>query len=149
MKLVYIDVCCLNRPFDDQTQDRIRLESEAVLIILSQCMAGKLKWISSEVVEKEIAQTPDKWRQNRVKMLTSFADSIIKLNSGVIRRAEELELIGFGGFDALYLAAAEHGKADVLLTTDDGFEKIYRKHKEKIKLKVSNPLMWLEEGCLI
>jgi len=32
---IYLDVCCLNRPFDDQTQERIHLESEAVLIILS------------------------------------------------------------------------------------------------------------------
>lgn len=60
-----------------------------------------------------------------------------------------MELIGFGGCDALHLAAAEHGKVDVLLTTDDGIEKIYRKHKYKIKLKVLNPLMWLEEGWLI
>ena len=35
MPTVYLDVCCLNRPFDDQTQDRIRLESEAVLLILT------------------------------------------------------------------------------------------------------------------
>jgi len=25
---VYLDVCCLNKPFDDQTHDRIRLERE-------------------------------------------------------------------------------------------------------------------------
>jgi hypothetical protein len=25
--LIYLDVCCLNRPFDDQTQQRIRLEA--------------------------------------------------------------------------------------------------------------------------
>ena len=36
MPRVYFDACCLNRPFDDQTQDRIRLESEAVLLIMSQ-----------------------------------------------------------------------------------------------------------------
>jgi hypothetical protein len=29
---IYLDACCLNRPFDDQTQERIRLESEAVLL---------------------------------------------------------------------------------------------------------------------
>jgi len=23
---IYLDVCCLNRPFDDQVQDRVRLE---------------------------------------------------------------------------------------------------------------------------
>jgi len=30
---IYMDVCCLNRPFDDQKQDRIRVESDAVLAI--------------------------------------------------------------------------------------------------------------------
>jgi len=29
MERVYLDLCCLNRPFDDQTQERIRLETEA------------------------------------------------------------------------------------------------------------------------
>jgi hypothetical protein len=33
--LIYLNVCCLNRPFDDQTQERIRLEAEAVLRILA------------------------------------------------------------------------------------------------------------------
>ncbi len=27
---IYLDVCCLNRPFDDWTQERIRLEGEAI-----------------------------------------------------------------------------------------------------------------------
>jgi len=38
---VYLDVSCLNRPFDDQTQARIRLESEAVTIILDECEHGE------------------------------------------------------------------------------------------------------------
>jgi len=35
MTRLYLDVCCLNRPFDDQSQDRIRLEAEAVRVILN------------------------------------------------------------------------------------------------------------------
>ncbi len=31
---IYLDVCCLNRPFDDQTQDRIHLEAETILTIM-------------------------------------------------------------------------------------------------------------------
>lgn len=51
---VYMDVCCLCRPFDDRTQDRIRIESEAVLTILGRCNED---WIlfgsdSFEVVDK-------------------------------------------------------------------------------------------------
>ena len=28
---IYMDVCCFNRPYDDETQDRIRFEAEAVM----------------------------------------------------------------------------------------------------------------------
>jgi hypothetical protein len=50
MPRIYLDVCCLNRPFDDQTQDRVHLEAEAVILILTHCQAGEWEWISSEAV---------------------------------------------------------------------------------------------------
>ena len=28
---VYMDVCCLNRPFDNQSQDKVRFETEAII----------------------------------------------------------------------------------------------------------------------
>jgi len=49
-KIFSLDVCCLNRPFDDQTQPRIRLESEAILIILAQCEQRQWEWVGSEVL---------------------------------------------------------------------------------------------------
>ena len=33
--LIYLDMCCLKRPFDDQSKSRIRLEAEAVLVVLA------------------------------------------------------------------------------------------------------------------
>ena len=45
---IYMDVCCLNRPFDDQTQDRIYIESEAVLKILFNCQNGIWHLIGSD-----------------------------------------------------------------------------------------------------
>ena len=38
--LVYLDVCALSRPFDDQSFLRIRLETEAVNLILSKVHKG-------------------------------------------------------------------------------------------------------------
>jgi hypothetical protein len=38
---IYLDVCCLNRPFDDQGQERIRLEAEAVLLIIARMESGQ------------------------------------------------------------------------------------------------------------
>jgi hypothetical protein len=59
MPTIYLDACCLNRPFDDQTIDRVRLESEAVLLILKRIESDEWEWVSSEVLEFEINQTPD------------------------------------------------------------------------------------------
>lgn len=56
MPRIYLDACCLNRPFDDQTQDRIRLEAEAVLLILAHIEAGDWDMIGSEALEFEIGQ---------------------------------------------------------------------------------------------
>jgi hypothetical protein len=62
---LYLDVCCLNRPFDDQRQDRIRLEAEAVLLIMGRCEAGAWQWLSSAVVEEEVNHTPSSERRSR------------------------------------------------------------------------------------
>ena len=39
---VYLDVSCLNRPFDDQSQARIALESQAVVLILEKVSHDKV-----------------------------------------------------------------------------------------------------------
>lgn len=53
---IYMDVCCLNRPFDDQSQDRIFLETEAILAILSRCRKGEWALATSDVVEYELSR---------------------------------------------------------------------------------------------
>lgn len=54
MTKVYLDVCCLNRQYNDQTQDWIRLEAVAVLSILTRVENGELRSIGSTVVQTEI-----------------------------------------------------------------------------------------------
>ena len=56
--LIYLDVCCLNRPFDDQTQERIRLEAEAVMLIFNRCQNTQWQILGSEAIDDELEQTP-------------------------------------------------------------------------------------------
>lgn len=70
---IYFDVCCLNRPFDDQTQPRIRLEKEAIVLTLTRVAAKDLEWLSSSAVMAEIKQTPDPVRRYRMLSLLSMA----------------------------------------------------------------------------
>lgn len=145
MTTVYLDVCCLNRPFDDQSQDKIRLEAEAVLLILTHLAAGEWQWIGSEVVDSEIEQTPDPERKSRVKLLTTHVHRSILVEQTEVARAQQLEALGFHSFDALHLACAESAGADVFLTTDDRLLRLAARFLGQLGVRVENPLAWLKE----
>jgi hypothetical protein len=60
-----MDCCCLNRPNDDQTQDKIRIESDVIIAILYKCFYDSWKLIGSDIVEYEIMKTPDMNKKNK------------------------------------------------------------------------------------
>ena len=142
---IYLDVCCLNRPFDDQTQARVRLEAQAVLAILDRVSEGKWEWVSSEVVDLEISKAPDKERSDRVHFLMGVISRTASIEDREANRARQLEALGFHAFDALHIACAESAQVDVLLTTDDRFLRVARRVKDTLQVRVANPLQWLEE----
>jgi predicted nucleic acid-binding protein len=142
---IYLDVCCLNRPFDDQRQDRIRLESEAVLLILGHCEAGTWQWISSAVVEEEVNNTPSHERRYRVRSMLSGAHSMVALTEAAVIRAQELKAMGFRTYDALHLACAEEATVNNFLPTDDCVLCIAASHAAELHIRVANPLTWLME----
>ena len=142
---IYLDVCCLNRPFDDQRQNRIRLEAEAVLLILGRCEAGAWQWLSSAVVEEEVNNTPSSERRSRVRNMLSGVQSTVALTDVAIARAQELKAMGFRTYDALHLACAEQATVDIFLTTDDRVLRIATRHTAQLKVRVANPLNWLLE----
>jgi hypothetical protein len=43
---IYLDVCCFNRPFDDPSQDRVRVEAEAAKAIVLKI--GRGEWNGRE-----------------------------------------------------------------------------------------------------
>lgn len=138
-------MCCLNRQFDDQTQDRIHLESEAILSILNY--SQNLDWnvIGSEVIDIEISRMPDSEKKLKVSILASMHQSYIAVDRGLEFRASKLEESGFKAFDALHIACAEKGYADVLLTTDDGLLRKAAQYRSNLKIEIRNPLEWVAE----
>ena len=145
MPRIYLDVCCLNRPFDDQRQDRIRLETEAVLLILERCEAGEWQWISSVVMEEEVNNTPNRERRHRVTSILSGAHVVVALTAIEAERAYVFKALGFRTYDALHLACAEQVGADVFLTTDDPIIRTATRHAEQLNVRVANPVTWLLE----
>ncbi|MBA1335456.1 MAG: hypothetical protein HPY66_1081 [Firmicutes bacterium] len=140
---IYMDVCCLNRPFDDQTQDKIRIESDAILAILSKCMSGEWQLLSSEVLDIEIENTQDKWKKSKVYELYKLAKEKIMLNDIIVKRAFEIQNSGLKSFDSLHVASAEYSKVDVFLTTDKNL--LHTAERLKLDIKTANPLNWFME----
>ena len=142
---VYLDACCLNRPFDDQSQPRVRLEAEAVSLILEKFNQDDWEWVGSEVLHYEVDQHPDSETRERILSFLSLTRRVVEINEKTLKRAEELEETGFDSYDAIHLASAEFGKADVFLTTDDQILKVSNRNKSLFSFPVENPVKWLEE----
>lgn len=114
-------------------------------MILAQCETGHWEWIGSEVLGLEINQTPDPERRRRVQLLTSHAHRSILVGQPEIKRAQQFEAWGISAFDALHLACAESGGADVFLTTDDKLLRKSTTYAKQLRVRVENPLAWLRE----
>ena len=116
---VYLDVCCLNRPFDDQSQDKVRFETEAVVSILKRCDAGP-DWqlIGSDIITLEIAKGHDPLKKQKVLLLYDGAVEKASYNTVIKARAAEFRQHNVKLFDSLHLASAEYISVDIFLTTD-------------------------------
>ena len=140
--IVYLDNCCYNRPFDDQMQERIHLESEAILAILKMGQVKRIVIAGSDILELEMNRMSDENKKRKVLDLYKAAD--IPYTSKIKKRSEEIVSISkIRTFDSLHIASAEEVNADVLLTTDDRFEKMAE--KLDLKTRVVNPLRFAWE----
>jgi predicted nucleic acid-binding protein len=145
MLKIYFDNCCLNRPFDDQAQVRIRLEAEAVLLILSRIEYDEWAWVGSDVLIDEIEQTPDFAKRSRLQVVSGYAQNFVEVDLPELERARVLQAMGFQGYDSLHLACAESAKVDVFLTTDDRLLRLAKRVSKDLDVLVENPLDWLED----
>jgi predicted nucleic acid-binding protein len=140
---IYMDNCCLNRPFDNQSNIRIHLESEAIKLIITECEQKIWTLISSQVLEFEISNTPDISKKDNLLSINKLATVVVDITNELRQRAKEFESFGLQTFDAMHLASAENN-ADILLSVDDKFINKSKKIAG-LGIKVQNPLLWLEE----
>ena len=140
---IYLDSCCFNRPFDDLSDDKVRFESEAVLTIINNCENGIWDIFESDVLDDELDRMTNSIKKQKVLELYSSTSIYVEINDEIINRAKEFHKLNITPFDALHLASAEYGGADVLLTTDKKI--LNQSKKSNTKIRVLNPAIWLME----
>ena len=101
--------------------------------------------MSSTVQNVEVSRNPDPDRRHDAEEVLSFANEVVVPQSAEAARAKRIEEVGFSPFDALHLASAELGGADVFLTTDDDLLRRARRSVGLLRVRVENPVLWYEE----
>ncbi len=142
-KKLYLDVCTLCRPFDDQNMMRIRIETDALYLILQNIINGNYDLMVSPVHLKEIEAIEDiRERLELTILLNKFGVKPFCNLQKLRERAEYLFSFKFGIADAAHLAFAEE-TCDVFITCDD---KILKKTKKSdVTMLTINPI----EFCIM
>jgi hypothetical protein len=139
---LYIDLSCFNRPFDDQVQERIRRETEAVFVILNRILEGKDDLVWSWVLTFENSKHPKPDRGAEIALWEARASLVIHADSAVEERARRMAEQGIPALDAAHLASAEAGGAEIFVTCDDVV--LRRSRRLRLGLRVLNPVAYWE-----
>ena len=137
---IYLDTSVYNRPFDDQSQPRIWLETLAFSVILQMIIQEVLLLISSSVVAYETSRNPHPLRREWVREVSDLAQARQQLTPKIHQRAQALEGANIKALDALHIACAEAAEAAYFITVDDKLIRRYQGlDQEKQVLIVCDP----------
>ena len=140
---VYLDNCCFNRPYDDQSHLRIRLEAEAKLKIQEEIRNGELTLVWSYILDYENSKNPFRERREQILKWRGYAHEDIVESGALLGVAGMLLEQGIKKIDSLHIASAIRGGADYFLTTDD---EILKKTSLIKDIRVTDPIGFIKEA---
>ena len=136
---VYLDLCCLKRPFDGGTAERVRREAEAVAAIMAMAESGEVDLVHSSAHDLENDRNPREERRLTIRSWLQAAAISVETSPAITARGSELSALGFGTLDALHLAFAEAAAARWFVTTDDRLVKLSLRHRKQLIVEVVGP----------
>ena len=148
MSVLYLDMNVYKRPFDDQRQMRIRLDTVAITMVFALIESKHLSARWSFVLDYENDRDPVSERREFVQRLAQCCESSIEPNEAIRQLAERLsESHQVRGRDALHLASAELSGCSFFVTCDDRLVRRGQQLREQgvLTMRVINPVDLLRE----
>lgn len=140
--LIYLDTCCFNRPYDDQSQINVRLETEAKLSIQEYVKQGKIDLAWSYILDYEIEQNPFLERKIAIQDWRGYASRDVTKSAEIVMQAKSLCAKIIQAHDALHVACAVKAGCQYFITTDKRL--IQRLEHNKI-IRTVNPVRFVME----
>jgi predicted nucleic acid-binding protein len=139
---IYLDNCCFNRPFDDQKQIRIRLETEAKLEIQERILLGEIELAWSYILDFENEMNPFEQRKIAIRQWKYHATVDTVELKEIIDLAKKFHEMGLKSKDSLHIACAISLKCNYFLTTDD---ELIKKAMVINAIKITDPISYIRE----
>ena len=139
---VYLDNCSYNRPFDEQTQLKVRLETEAKLRVQAMMRNGEVEYVWSDILSQEVLDNPFPPRREKILEWRHGAFCTVEMTTDVIADADELAGKGLKAADALHVASAAAAECDYFITTDI---RLLRRIRQFKVTRILNPMEFLLE----
>jgi len=139
--LIYLDNCCFNRPFDDQKEIRIRIETEAKLFIQGEILVGKLRLAWSYILDYENEANPFIERKETIENWKKRAIVDTSETKTLIDLAQQLSTSGIKAKDALHIASSVVMQCEYFITTDLF---LIKKLANFEKIKVVSPIDFIK-----
>ncbi len=118
---IYLDNCCYNRPYDDQSQIRIKIETQAKIYIQQLIHDGKIQLVSSFILRYENSGNSriDK-RMSIDRFISEHTATYVSeaKKDEIMNKAKQIIQTGIKEADALHVACAIRAGCDYFLTTD-------------------------------
>jgi predicted nucleic acid-binding protein len=137
---LYLDSCTFNRPFDDQNQLKIKLETEAKLFIQQGILNNEYELVWSYILEYENNQNKFDDKRNAIYDWKNIAKIYCAENDIIIEYAEKLKIKNIRTKDALHIACSVYTHSDYFITTD---KQLFNLKLDDIK--IINPLTFINE----
>jgi predicted nucleic acid-binding protein len=119
----------------------VRLEAEAIELILNAVVEARLSLLWSDTLDTENEQNPFEERRTGIARWKNSATAIIRDAPDIRGRARVLAVDGFKPLDALHVASALAGGASHFLTVDDG---ILKKRGRVREIVIASPLEFVQ-----
>lgn len=94
---LYLDMCVYNRPFDDQSELRVKLETVACQMIFEKIQKNEVDLVWSFMLQFENELNPFTERKSEIALLSRLAGHIVEPSQDILAKAEEVEQCGIKG----------------------------------------------------
>jgi predicted nucleic acid-binding protein len=115
---IYLDNCCFNRPYDDQTQMKIWLETQAKLHIQSLVYENELALVWSFILRFENSRNIFSNKRKAIAQWENLSSSVIEKSEEIRNIAGKIMESGIKAADAAHVACAIVGNCNFFITVD-------------------------------